>query len=105
MKRKDDWVRTRELQRRLSKTKAELAPILERLEIQRLILWDEKKRAIRIRSYDPRDKRRFRWLMDAGRSISQFEPILEKNRTYLVKDFRADVIEEWVRTGAAEWVL
>lgn len=104
MKTGADWIKIRELQRRFNRTKAELAPALGRLADHRLILWDKKARAVQINSYDPRDRRRFRWLAASSWPRSPFEPYLEKGKIYRVRDFRAHVVAEWVRTSAAEFI-
>lgn len=110
MKHKDHQIKLRELQRRFTKTKAELAPILERLRDHRLIVLDQGKKTVTIRSYDPENSRIFKWLAESTWPRSPFEPYLEKwdpggkMETYLVRDFRQDVVEEWVKTGAAAYI-
>lgn len=105
MKDGDDWIRLRDLYRRFTKKKAELRPVLERLRDHHLISWDTKiwpARAIQANSYDPGDKRNFRWLAGPTWPRSPFEPYLETGKTYSVRDFRGYVVDEWIRAGAAE---
>ena len=104
MKQKDDWIKIRALQTRFTKTKAELAFILQRLVDHRLILWDQEKSRVQINSYNPRDRRKFVWLAASSWPRSPFEPYLEKDKEYEVRDFRVHVVEEWVRQGAAKFV-
>jgi hypothetical protein len=103
MQHKNAWVKTRDLSRGLRKKNAELVPTLTRLRDEHHILWNQENRRVQANSYDPKDKRRFRWLAGSSWSVSQFEPYLEKGRVYQLRDFRAYVVEEWIRTGAAEW--
>jgi hypothetical protein len=104
MKTTDDWIKLRDLQRRFTKTQAALRPVLQRLTDYRLILWDKAKRRVQTNSYDPQDSRKFRWLAASSWPRSPFEPYLEKGKIFRARDFRAYVVEEWAKTGAAEFI-
>jgi hypothetical protein len=104
MKHRDDWVKSRDLSRGLRMKYEALFLILERLRVEHHIAWDEENRFVQIGSYDPHDRRRFRWIMDAQEPRSQFEPHLERGKIYPIRDFRIDVVGTWVAAGAAEWV-
>jgi hypothetical protein len=96
-----DRVAQREIQRRFTKRISELKPILDGMAFDRVIVWDRKKKAVSLNGYNPKDRRKFVWLVASSWPRSPFEPYLEKGKTYRVKNFRGYVVEEWVKTGAA----
>lgn len=45
--------------------------------------------------------KRFRWLLDS--STPRRGPKLERNKLHDVRDYAQEVVDEWVKTGAAEY--
>jgi hypothetical protein len=97
-----DPLKQRDLQLRFTKRISELEPVLKGMAQDRVIIWDRKKKTVTLNGYNPRDRRKFIWLVDSSWPRSPFEPYLQKGKTYRARDFRSYVVEEWVKTKAAK---
>jgi hypothetical protein len=97
-------VSQRELERRFTKRISDLAPVLEGMAFDRVIIWDRKGRVLALNGYNPRDQRKFVWLAASTWPRSPFDPYLETGKAHSVRDFRDYVVEEWVKTGAARFL-
>jgi len=93
----------RELERKFHKKISALSPHLGMLAEERIILWDLETKTVSLNGYDQADQRSFTWLAGSSWPRSPFEPYLETGKVYLVRDFRVYVVEEWIRTAAAEF--
>jgi hypothetical protein len=91
-------VSQRYLMRKFSLSISKLRPILDELESEKMIKWENKTVSI-----PPRNPRKFIWLGNS--TFPSFGPKLEKGNSYEPGLFPLEAINGWIKAGVARYIL